>query len=115
MIRPLDRPSSRRKNALSDAAREQGAEQSAAIASVPETRPSLRARNWAGEPTPPDILPGFLNEMFRKMVEKTGKRCKAITDHVWVTPEHISLMCDRRIRAAFIHEENGCRLGNPGE
>jgi hypothetical protein len=60
-------------------------------------------------------LPALLNDTFRGMIQKTGKRCNAITDHVWVTPEHVSIMCDRRLRAAFIHESDGWRFGRPGE
>jgi hypothetical protein len=60
-------------------------------------------------------LSGPLNDAFRGMIQKTGKRCNAITDHMWVTTEHVSIMCDRRLRAAFIHESDGWRLGRPGE
>ena len=91
------------KRAL-DEARERAAQQEP---------PAAQEMGQVGSPA--RILSGALNDMFRKMVEQTGRRCKAITDHVWVTPEHISLMCDRHIRAAFIHDENGWRLGNPGE
>ena len=61
------------------------------------------------------LLPATLNDMFRGAIQRIGKRCNAITDHVWVTTEHISVMCDRRLRAAFIHEGDGWRLGRPGE
>ncbi len=61
------------------------------------------------------LLPATLNDKFRGMVRRTDKRCNAITDHVWVTTEHISVMCDRRLRAAFIHEGDGWRLARPGE
>jgi hypothetical protein len=67
------------------------------------------------QPTTRSDLPGPLNDTFRGMIEKTGKRCNAITDHVWVTSEHLSIMCDRRLRAAFIHEPDGWRFGRPGE
>jgi hypothetical protein len=61
------------------------------------------------------LLPATLNDMFRGMIQRTGKRCNAITDHAWVTPEHISIMCDRRLRAAFIHGSDGWRFGRPGD
>jgi hypothetical protein len=61
------------------------------------------------------LLPATLNDMFRGVIQRTGKHCNAITDHVWVTTEHISVMCDRRLRAAFIHERDGWRLARPGE
>ena len=67
------------------------------------------------QPTTRSDLPGPLNDTFRGMIQKTGKRCNAITDHVWVTSEHLSIMCDRRLRAAFIHEPDGWRFGRPGE
>jgi hypothetical protein len=60
-------------------------------------------------------LPGPLNRTFRGMLASAGKRCKAITDHVWVTADHVSVMCDRRLRVAFIHEADGWRLGRLGE
>jgi len=49
-------------------------------------------------------LPGPLNDTFRDMIHRAGSRCDAITDHAWITPDHISAMCDRRLRVAFIHE-----------
>jgi hypothetical protein len=61
------------------------------------------------------LLPATLNDKFRGMIQRTGKRCNAITDHVWVTTEHISIMCDKRLRAAFIHEGDIWRLAHPGE
>jgi hypothetical protein len=44
-----------------------------------------------------------------------GVHCNAITDHVWVTPEHISIMCDRRSRVAFIRGLDGWRFTRPWE
>jgi hypothetical protein len=61
------------------------------------------------------LLPVTLNDKFRGMIQRTGKRCNAITDHVWVTAEHISIMCDRRLRAAFVRDADGWRFGRPGE
>ena len=61
------------------------------------------------------LLPATLNDKFRGMVRRTGKRCNAITDHVWVTTEHISVICDKRLRVAFIHEGDDWRLARPGE
>jgi hypothetical protein len=61
------------------------------------------------------LLPATLNDKFRSLIQGTGKRCNAITDHVWVTTGHISVMCDRRLRAAFIHEGDDWRLGRRGE
>jgi hypothetical protein len=80
----------------------------AASASVPQ--PSVSPRQLQTL-----LLPATLNDMFRSMIQRTGKRCNAITDHVWVTTEHISVMCDRRMRAAFIHEGDDWRLARPGE
>ena len=61
------------------------------------------------------LLPATLNDKFREMIKRTGRRCNAITDHGWVTPEHLSIMCDRRVRAAFIQEGDEWRLARPGE
>jgi hypothetical protein len=61
------------------------------------------------------LLPATLNDKFRSMIQKTGKHCNAITDHVWVTPEHISIMCDRRLRAAFIQDPEGWRFARSAE
>jgi len=44
-----------------------------------------------------------------------GRSCEAITDHVWVNPAHVSLMCDRKLRVAFIQGPKGWRLARPGE
>jgi hypothetical protein len=60
-------------------------------------------------------LPVTLNEAFRAMLTRNGKRCIAITDHVWVAVNHLSIMCDRRLRAAFLNDGNGWRIGRPGE
>ena len=83
----------------------------ASISSVPPAVPTAPV----GQPITSVGLAGSLNDAFRGMIQKTGKHCNAITDHVWVTPEHISVMCDRRLRAAFIREQDGWRLGRPGE
>lgn len=80
----------------------------AASASVPQ--PSVSPSRL-----PTLLLPATLNDEFRRVIQKTGKHCNAITDHVWVTTEHISIMCDRRLRAAFIHEGDGWRLARLGE
>jgi hypothetical protein len=76
---------------------------------------ALAAANCPPSPSDSSSLSVVLNETFRGMIQRTGKRCDAITDHVWVTPEHVSIMCDRRLRAAFIHDPDGWRLGRPGE
>jgi hypothetical protein len=78
----------------------------AASASVPQ--PSV-----SPGPLQTLLLPATLNDKFRSMIQRTGKGCNAITDHVWVTTEHISVMCDRRLRAAFIHEGAIGDLGVP--
>jgi hypothetical protein len=80
----------------------------AALASVP--KPSVSPGQL-----PPLLLPATLNDMFRGMIQKTGKHCNAITDHVWVTSEHLSVMCDRRLRAAFVRDADGWRFGRAGE
>jgi hypothetical protein len=88
------------------AALDESTRQTAAITGGPDTQPAK-----------PDqmLLPATLNDTFRGIIHRTGKRCNAITDHVWVTPEHISIMCDRRLRAAFIREGDGWRLARPEE
>ena len=93
------------------AAIEESARQSASVSSIPNTQPTAAV----GEPTTQLGLPGALNDTFRGMIQNKGKHCSAITDHVWVTPEHISIMCDRRLRAAFVHDADGWRFGRPGE
>ena len=90
---------------------EESAQQSASVSSIPNTVPTAPV----GPPTTQLGLPGALNDTFRGMIQKTGKHCNAITDHVWVTREHVSIMCDRRLRAAFIREADGWRFGRPGE
>jgi hypothetical protein len=90
--------------------------QTAAITSVPDTLPANPAQGVTQSNLDAKrALPGPLNDTLRNVIQSTGKRCNAITDHAWVTPEHISVMCDRRLRAAFIHESEGWRLGRPGE
>ena len=76
---------------------------------------ALAAANCELSPTESLGLSPELNDAFRGMIQRTGKRCNTITDHVWVTAEHVSIMCDRRLRVAFIHEGDGWRLGRPGE
>jgi hypothetical protein len=97
--------------ATESAAIEESTRQSASVSSIPNTVPTATV----GPPTTQLGLPGALNDTFRGMIQKTGKHCNAITDHVWVTPEHVSVMCDRRLRAAFIREAEGWRFGRPGE
>jgi hypothetical protein len=90
--------------ATESAAIEESAQQSASVSSIPNTQPTTQLG-----------LPRALNDAFRGMIQNKGKRCSAITDHVWVTPEHISIMCDRRLRAAFVRDADGWRFGRPGE
>jgi hypothetical protein len=97
--------------ATESAAIEESAQQSASVSSIPNTQPTATV----GQPTAQLGLPGALNDAFRGMIRNKGKRCNAITDHVWVTPEHISIMCDRRLREAFVHDADGWRFGRPGE
>jgi hypothetical protein len=97
--------------ATESAAIEESTRQSASVSSIPNSVPTATV----GPPTTQLGLPGALNDTFRGMIQKTGKRCNAITDHVWVRPEHISIMCDRRLRAAFVYEQDGWRFGRPGE
>lgn len=93
------------------AAIEESTQQSASVSSIPNTVPAATV----GPPTTQLGLPGPLNDTFRGMIQKTGKHCNAITDHVWVTPEHISIMCDRRLRMAFIRGLDGWRFSRPRE
>jgi hypothetical protein len=88
-------------------------EQSAVTASQQFTTAALTQS--ANPDQTPSSLPGRLNDTFRAMIQRTGKRCSAITDHVWITPDHVSIMCDRRFREAFIRESDGWRFGRPGE
>jgi hypothetical protein len=97
--------------ATESAAIEESTQQSASVPSIPNTVPTAPV----GPPATQLGLPGALNDTFRGMLQKTVKHCNAITDHVWVTPEHVSVMCDRRLRAAFIHEADSWRFGRPGE
>jgi HJR/Mrr/RecB family endonuclease len=60
-------------------------------------------------------LPAGLNQTFRDMVIRSGRPCAMITDHVWVNAAHVSLMCDRRLRVAFVQEPQGWRFARPGE
>jgi hypothetical protein len=92
------------------AAIEEPTHQSALISSIPNAQPPV-----VEQPTTQLGLPGALNDTFRGMIRNKGKHCNAITDHVWVTPEHVSVMCDRRLRAAFVRDADGWRFGRPGE
>jgi hypothetical protein len=97
--------------ATETAAIEESTRQSSLISSIPSTQPPAVVE----QPTTQLGLPGALNDTFRGMIQNKGKHCNAITDHVWVTPEHISIMCDRRLRAAFVRDADGWRFGRPGE
>jgi hypothetical protein len=97
--------------ATETAAIEESTRQSSLISSIPSTQPPAVVE----QPTTQLGLPGALNDTFRGMIRNKGKHCSAITDHVWVTNERISVMCDRRFRAAFIHEADGWRFGRAGE
>src|ERR1700733_9610604 len=100
-----------KQRATESAAIEESAQQSASVSSIRNTVPT----DAVGPPTTQLGLPGALNDTFRGMIQKTGKHCNAITDHVWVTREHVSIMCDRRLREAFVHDADGWRFGRPGE
>jgi hypothetical protein len=97
--------------ATESAAIEESKRQSALISSIPNYPPPAVVE----QPTTQLGLPVALNDTFRGMIQTKGKHCNAITDHVWVTPEHISIMCDRRLRAAFVRDADGWRFGRPGE
>ena len=97
--------------ATETAAIEESSRASSSISTVPAELPITAV----GQPITNVGLAASLNDAFRGMIQKTGKRCNAITDHVWVTPQHVSIMCDRRLRAAFIYDADGSRLGGPGE
>jgi hypothetical protein len=97
--------------ATETAAIEESEKQSASISSTPNAEPPAVVE----QPTTQLGLPGALNDTFRGMIQNKGKHCDAITDHVWITPEHISIMCDRRLRAAFLRDADGWRFGRPGE
>jgi HJR/Mrr/RecB family endonuclease len=60
-------------------------------------------------------LPAGLNQTFRDMVIRSGRPCAIITDHVWVSAAHVSLMCDRKLRVAFVQEPQGWRFARAGE
>jgi HJR/Mrr/RecB family endonuclease len=60
-------------------------------------------------------LPAGLSQTFREMVIRSGRSCAMITDHVWVNATQISLMCDRRLRIAFVREPQGWRFARPAE
>ncbi len=49
------------------------------------------------------------------MIIRSGRPCAMITDHVWVSVAHISLMCDRKVRVAFVQEPQGWRFARPNE
>lgn len=76
---------------------------SSTIGSIPTDLPAI-AR------TAP--LPAELNETFRGMVFRSGRSCLTIT---WVNRAHVSLVCDRKLRVAFIQEPQGWRLAGPRE
>jgi hypothetical protein len=97
--------------ATESAAIEESTRQSALISSIPNVQPPAVVE----QPTTQLGLPGALNDTFRGMIRNKGQHCSAITDHIWVTPEHVSVMCDRRLRAAFVHDADGWRFGRPGE
>jgi HJR/Mrr/RecB family endonuclease len=75
------------------------------------------------EPKPPQLpmigrkaaLSSELNQTFRDMIIRTGRPCMLITDHVWLSLAHVSLMCDRKLRVAFIQEPQGWRFARTGE
>jgi hypothetical protein len=106
-VRQAEADAEAKRMAAETAAFDESSRQASAIASVPETPPPGQLQLL--------LLPAALNDKLRRMIQRTGKRCSTITDHVWVNTEHISVMCDRRLRAAFIHEGDGWRLAGPGE
>ena len=86
------------------AAREQEAKQAAADeakrvaieTAALDASARAAAANGPEPPSPPGqfqlqtlLLPATLNDKLRGIIQRTGKRCNAITDHVWVTTEHI--------------------------
>lgn len=87
----------------------------AAVASAEQLRTAATEQQPPMLDQTPVGLPGVLNDTLRAMLQRTGKHCNAITDHVWVTPNHVSIMCDRRLRAAFVRESDSWRFGRPGE
>ncbi len=60
-------------------------------------------------------LPPELNQTFRDMIVRSGRSCVLITGHVWVNLAHVSLMCDRKLRVAFVQGPQGWRFARPGE
>jgi hypothetical protein len=56
-----------------------------------------------------------LNQTFRNMIIRSGRSCVLITDHIWVNLAHVSLMCDHRLRVAFVQGPQGWRFARAGE
>ena len=76
----------------------------------PEPKPSEIRQIPRSAPLSPE-----LNQTFRDMIIRSGRPCAIITDHVWITAAHVSLMCDRKSRVAFVQEPQGWRFARPGE
>ena len=76
----------------------------------PESKPSEIRQITRSAPLPPE-----LNQTFREMIIRSGRPCVIITDHIWITAAHVSLMCDRKSRVAFVQEPQGWRFARPGE
>jgi hypothetical protein len=56
-----------------------------------------------------------LNQTFRNMIIRSGRSCVLITDHIWLNLAHVSLMCDRKLRVAFVQGPQGWRFARAGE
>lgn len=61
------------------------------------------------------VLKWALSEKIRKVMEATGRHCQTITDYVWISPSHISIVCDRTFREAFVRDERGWRIARAWE
>ena len=49
------------------------------------------------------------------MIIRGGRPCAMVTDHIWINASHVSLMCDRKLRVAFVQEPQGWRFARAGE
>ena len=87
-------------------------EGTAAASDLPSIEPEPAALHTIARTA---ALPAGLNQTFRDMVLHSGRPCATVTDHVWVNRAHISLMCDRKLRVAFVQDPQGWRFARPGE
>jgi len=82
---------------------------------TPVTTSTLTSAPVIAPVDPRAPMSSSLNDAIRGMMWAARKRCDVITDHVWVSPTHLSVACDHRTIVAFFYEANGWRFGRPGE